>query len=88
LPRRTAPMDFANAVAGEDASRQTASVDPSLDLDMRSGLALEIALAGIGAIVVLERAFDIDGVGIVSFDEIAVIAVHRPDEIRERREQP
>ena len=36
-------MDFANAVAREGASRQTTGVDPSLYLDMRSGLALEVA---------------------------------------------
>src|SRR5712675_131526 len=80
-------MDFANAVAREGASRQTTGVDPSLYLDMRSGLALEVALAGIGAIVVLESSLDIDRVGVVSFDEIAVIAVHRPHEIGERRQQ-
>ena len=80
-------MDFANAIAGEDASRQAAGVDPSLNLDMRLGLALEIALVRVGAIVVLERALDIDGVSVVSFDEIAVVAVHRPDEMGERRQQ-
>lgn len=39
---------------------------------------------GIGAVIVLQRPFDIDGVRIVTFNDIAAIAVHRPHEIGQR----
>jgi hypothetical protein len=54
---------------------------------MRFGLALKIALPRARAIIILERALDIDRVGVVPFDEIAVIAVHRPDEIGQSCQQ-
>ena len=42
--------------------------------------------SGIGAVVVFQRALDIDRVGIVPLDQVAVVAVHRPHEIGQRRE--
>ena len=54
---------------------------------MRLGFQLEVALFGVLAVVALEGAFDIDRVGVVAFDEVAVVAVHRPHEIGERSQQ-
>ena len=48
---------------------------------------LEIALLGVLAVVALERALDIDRVRVVPFDQVAVVAVHRPHEIGERGQQ-
>ena len=45
---------------------------------------LQIAFIGIFAIVVVQRALDINGVRVMSFDQIAVVAVHRPHEIGKR----
>ncbi|VVS97004.1 hypothetical protein SPHINGO391_120027 [Sphingomonas aurantiaca] len=50
---------------------------------MRSRFQLEVALGRVGAEVVLQRAFDIDGVRVVPFDKVAVVAVHCPDEVGE-----
>lgn len=54
---------------------------------MGFGLELQIALVRFLAVVVFEGALDIDGVGVMSFDEIAVIAIHRTDKIRQGIEQ-
>jgi hypothetical protein len=54
---------------------------------MRCRLALEVALGGILAVIVLEGALDVDRVGVVSFNKVAVVAVHCPHEIGERGEQ-
>ena len=42
-------------------------------------------LGGIGKVVLLQRPLDVDRMGVVALDEIGVIAVHRPDEIRQGR---
>ena len=69
------------------AAFQAAVVDPVLDVDMRFGLQLEVAFFGVLAVVALEGALDIDRVGVVPFDQVAVVAVHRPHEIGERGQQ-
>jgi hypothetical protein len=50
-------------------------------------LQLEIAPAGVLAVVPPERTLDIHGVRIVPLDQVAVIAVHRPHKGREGGEQ-
>ena len=37
----------------------------------------------IRAVVVLKRAFDINRVGVVPFNEVGVVTVHRPNQIGE-----
>ncbi len=82
-----APMNLADGVRGDGAAFEAAVVDPVLDRDVRLGFELEIALFGVLAVVVLERALDIDRVRVVPFDQVAVVAVHRPHEIGERGQQ-
>ena len=65
------------------AAPHTAIVDPLLNRDMRPGLQLEVALSRIGTVVVVERAFDVDGMGVVPFDKVAIVTVHGPDEVRQ-----
>ncbi len=48
---------------------------------------LQIALADILAVVVFLRPFDINRVRVVPFDEVAVIAVHRPHKVGKRGQQ-
>ena len=48
---------------------------------------LQIAFAGILAIVVLQGTLDIDRVSVMPFDQVAVVAVHRPHQIGERSQQ-
>ena len=50
---------------------------------MRLGFELQVAFFGVVAVVTLEGALDIDGVRIVAFDQIAVVAIHRTHEIGE-----
>ena len=64
--------------------RHAVFVDPRLNRDMRLGFELKVALLRIGAVVVSHRPFDVDGVGIMPLDEVAVVAVHRPHEVGER----
>src|SRR5215468_5016648 len=47
----------------------------------------EVALLGVLTVVALERPLDIDGMDVVAFNQVAVIAVHRPHEIGERGEE-
>lgn len=51
---------------------------------MRPGFELKVSLFRIGAVVVSHRAFDVDGMGVVSLDKVAIVAVHGPHEIGER----
>ena len=66
---------------------ETARVNPVLDGDMGPGLELQVALLGVLAVIPFKRALDVDRVGIVPFDQVAVVAVHRPHEAGERGEQ-
>src|SRR5258706_6345508 len=82
--RAETSMNLADTVGGDSASFQAAIVDPLLDFDMRFSLHLEVALLDVAAAVIsLERALDVDRVCIVPFDEIAVVAVHCTNEIRQ-----
>jgi hypothetical protein len=53
-------VNFADAVRREAAAGYTTGVDPLLDGNVSGRLELQIALAGILAVVALERALDID----------------------------
>lgn len=64
--------------------RHAVLVDPFLDRDMRFGFELKVSPRWVGAVVALHRAFDVDGMGVVPFDEVTVVAVHRPHEICQR----
>ena len=68
----------------ERAAFEAAAIDPSLDGDMRFRFELEVAFFRVLAVVVLERALDIDRVSVMPLDQVAVVAVHRPHEIGER----
>ncbi len=80
-------MDFADRLGRDRATFEPTAIDPLLDGDMRFRFELEIALLRVSAVVVLEGALDVDGVCIVPFDQVAVVAVHRPHEIGERCQQ-
>jgi hypothetical protein len=66
------------------AALEAAVIDPFLDGDMRDGFELEVPFFRFGAVVVLEGAFDIDRVGIMPFDKIAIVTIHGADEIGQR----
>ena len=81
-------MDCADALWSQgSATAEAAGVDPGLNADMRLSFELEIALASILTLVVLERALDVARVSIMPLDEIRVVAVHRTDQVGERCEQ-
>ncbi len=69
------------------AAFQAALIDPSLDRDVRFRFELEVALPRVLAVVILERALDIDRMSVMPFDQVAVVAVHRPHQIGERGQQ-
>lgn len=78
---RKAPVNLAQAIDARRPTCQAASIDPSLYRDMSGRLQLQVALGRVGAEIVLQRSLDVDGVGVVSFDQVAVVAVHRSDKI-------
>ena len=73
-------VDFHEALGREGAVLQPAAVDPFLDVDMGPGLELQGPLFGFGAVVFPERAFDIDRMGVVALNQVAVVAIHGADE--------
>jgi len=48
---------------------------------MRPGLQLKVAFAGVVAEIIVERPLNVDWMGVMSFDEVAVIAIHCPHQI-------
>jgi hypothetical protein len=66
------------------AHGQAAVVDPLLDGHVRLGLDLKVPFIPILAVVVLERTFDVDRVGVVAFNQIRVVAAHGAHEACER----
>ena len=65
------------------ASCQSAGIYPRVNRKLRCRFALQIAFCRFGAVVVLQCTLDIDGVSVVALYQVAVIAVHRPDQIGE-----
>ena len=51
---------------------------------MRLGLELQVSFFRVGAVVIPECPLNIDRMGIVSFDQVAVVAVHRPHQLSQR----
>src|SRR5437588_8613448 len=68
-------MDFTDAVTRDRAPSQAAAVNPFLDGDMCFRFELKIAFAGVIAIIVFESALDVDGMSVVPFNQVAVVAV-------------
>ena len=80
-------MDFTKGIGVDGAAFETAGIDPLLDGDMRFCFLLEVARFGVLAVVVLKGALDINGVRVVAFDQVAVVAIHRAHEVGERSQQ-
>ena len=80
-------MDLTEALRSECSTSHAAFINPLLNGDMRPGLELQVALAGILAVVLLKGALDVHRVGIVTLDEVGVVTVHRPHQVGEGREQ-
>ena len=76
-------MNLDDRGRGDGIMGEATLIDPFLDGDMGFGFQLKVALLRILAVVVLHRPFDVDGVRVVTFDEVAVVAVHRAHEVRE-----
>ena len=70
-------MDLTHGVQRCRSATQPTFINPLLDLNVRFGFELQIPLDDIFAVVVLKCPFDIDGMGVMAFDQIAVVAVHR-----------
>src|SRR5882757_8877508 len=70
-------MNLANTVSAHGMALNSTPVNPLLNGDMSFRFELQVALARVLAVVVLECALDVDGMCIVSFDQVAVITIHR-----------
>src|SRR5690606_2554800 len=73
-------MNLADALAGGGATGQLSAIHPGLHRDVGAGFALQVALSRIPAVVALQGALDVHRMRVMSFDEVAVVAVHRPDQ--------
>jgi hypothetical protein len=81
-------VNLANAFSSDgEAGFQSPAVDPLLRSDVCMRFELQVAFSGVFAVVVLERPLDVDGVRVVPFNQVGVVAVHRTDEVRERSEK-
>jgi hypothetical protein len=77
LPVETLDERGAGCGAIEPRGRRGISVEQRLDLDVGPRLQLEYALFGIRRVVGTKCALDVDGMGVVTLDQVAVVAVHR-----------
>ena len=66
---------------------ESSAVNPFLDGDVSFGFELEVALFGVVAVITLEGTFDVERVRVVPFDQIAVVTIHRADEVDEGGKQ-
>lgn len=82
------PMNFPDCVGGCRTSSESARVDPGLHGDVRPRLELQIAFPRLGAVVREQCPLDVHGVGVMALDEIAVVAVHRADEMGQPAGRP
>jgi hypothetical protein len=80
-------VHFADSFGRCGASAEASLVDPLLDRDVRLCFKLQVAFARVAGVVVPEGAFDIDGVRVVPFDEVGIVAVHRTDEVSKGGEE-
>ena len=78
------PVDLTQARRRQGKTVDSPVIDPGLNGNVRLGFKLQIAFSRIGAEVVSEGPLDIDRMGVVTFDQVAVIAIHRPHEIGKR----
>ena len=62
----------------------TTPVNPLLNGNMSFRFELQVALARVLAVVVLDRALYVDGMCIVPFDQVAVITIHGTHQVGER----
>jgi hypothetical protein len=81
-------MDLADRGLRRGPSGDSARIDPGLDIHVGAGFELQVSFGWILAVVVSERPLDIDRMRIVAFDEIAVVAVHRANQVGKPRHDP
>src|SRR6516165_3340915 len=80
------PMDLAEALDRGAAALESTGINPTLDRDMGPRFELQVPLLRVPAIVVPERALDINWVGVVPFNQIAIVAIHGTHEIGQSRQ--
>ena len=67
----------------ESGVGREAGVDEPLHLDVRPCLELQVPRSGLGGILLPHRAVDAGRMGVVSLDEVRVIAIHRAHQLRD-----
>ncbi|WP_230206739.1 hypothetical protein [Novosphingobium sp. Gsoil 351] len=74
-------MGFLQARTRMSTAGEPALIDPLLHFDVRACFKLEVALDGVVAKVVAKGSLNVDRMSVMAFDEIAVIAIHSPNEV-------
>jgi hypothetical protein len=62
----------------------TPSIDQPLNVNMRDRFLLQVALLGFGRKVVGKSPVDVARMGVVTFDQIGVVAIHGADKVTDR----
>jgi hypothetical protein len=71
-------MNLYDCGDGRRASPKPSLIDPALDSNVGYGLLLEVALLRVATLFAEEGPLDVDGMGVVAFDQIGVVAIHLP----------
>src|SRR5688572_21303245 len=77
-------MDFTERFDRASATSYSTIIDPFLYFDMCYCFELQIARLRLVAEVVSKSALNVDRVGVMSLDQVAVVAVHRANHLRQR----
>jgi len=67
-----------------EAAFQSSVVDPSLDGYVSPRFDLQVSFMRVRTILVSQSALDVHRMRVVAFDQVGIIAVHRPDQLGER----
>jgi hypothetical protein len=78
-------MDPTQASArGRFPEGKASAIQPSLHRDVGACFELQVPPVLVPAVVFAHRALDVDRVSRVAFDQVRVVAVHRPNQIGQR----
>jgi len=80
-------MDLADALYSSCPIAEAARVDPLLNGNVRFGFKLKVALLRVVAVVIRQCPLDIHRMGVVALDQVAVVAIHGTDQIRQGLER-
>jgi hypothetical protein len=80
-------LNLADGIGGDGATFEAAVVNPLLNGDVCCGFVLEVAHLGVLAVFAVQGTLNIDRMGVVPLDQVAVVAVHRAHKSGQRSQE-